>query len=90
MVDREGAPDLVNADAGGISFQDVHFGYGPGRAILKGLTFEASALHRRQIMLLCVTSLECETSGSTDPGVNRLRTRKSVHRLYLGGAVYCC
>ncbi|CAM9878675.1 unnamed protein product [Ascophyllum nodosum] len=40
VVDREGAPDLVNADAGGISFQDVHFGYGPGRAILKGLTFE--------------------------------------------------
>ncbi|CAN0013165.1 unnamed protein product, partial [Laminaria digitata] len=40
VTDSADAVELVNADAGGISFQDVHFGYGPDRAILKGLTFE--------------------------------------------------
>lgn len=42
VTDEEGATELVNAAAGGISFRDVRFGYGPDRAILKGLTFEAS------------------------------------------------
>ncbi|CAN0423958.1 unnamed protein product, partial [Scytosiphon promiscuus] len=31
---------LVDANVGGISFDDVRFGYGPDREILKGLTFE--------------------------------------------------
>lgn len=42
VADAKGAAELVNADVGGISFTDVRFGYGPDRAILKGLTFEAS------------------------------------------------
>lgn len=42
MADGEGATELVNADVGGISFNNVRFGYGPDRDILKGLTFEAS------------------------------------------------
>lgn len=40
MTDGEDVTDLVNAHSGGISFEDVRFGYSPDRQILKGLTFE--------------------------------------------------
>lgn len=42
VADNTGAAELVNADVGGISFEDVHFGYTPDRKILKGLTFEVT------------------------------------------------
>ncbi|MEF2071006.1 ABCB family ABC transporter ATP-binding protein/permease [Consotaella aegiceratis] len=39
VKDRPGAPDLMVAD-GAIRFDDVRFGYEPGREILKGISFE--------------------------------------------------
>lgn len=50
VKDTYGAPDLVNADAGGISFENVHFGYVPDRKILKGLTFEAREARSRDLL----------------------------------------
>lgn len=44
VTDREDAVELKNPATGGISFQDVHFGYGPDRQILKGLTFEVRTI----------------------------------------------
>ncbi|PKU21644.1 ABCB family ABC transporter ATP-binding protein/permease [Telmatospirillum siberiense] len=38
ISDAPGAPALVAAD-GGVVFEDVHFGYGPEREILKGVSF---------------------------------------------------
>lgn len=40
ITDSEGAVELVDAKGGGITFEDVHFGYVPERDILKGLTLE--------------------------------------------------
>jgi ABC-type transport system involved in Fe-S cluster assembly fused permease/ATPase subunit len=39
IVDQPGAPDLV-VRAGHIRFENVHFGYEPGREILKGIDLE--------------------------------------------------
>jgi len=39
VVDAPGAPDLKVA-AGHVRFEDVHFGYDPGREILKGIDLE--------------------------------------------------
>jgi ATP-binding cassette subfamily B protein len=39
VKDREGAPDLRVA-SGRVRFEDVHFGYEPGREILKGIGLE--------------------------------------------------
>ncbi len=38
IADAPGAPALVVAD-GGVAFEDVRFGYGPEREILKGISF---------------------------------------------------
>lgn len=59
VTDSEGAADLVNAHAGGISFHDVHFGYVPERAILKGLTFEASGVYRLRFFFCFCFSAFC-------------------------------
>ena len=42
VTDAEGAPDLVTT-GGTVAFRDVHFSYGPDRAILNGLSFEVPA-----------------------------------------------
>ncbi|MDE2018510.1 MAG: ABC transporter ATP-binding protein/permease, partial [Hyphomicrobiales bacterium] len=42
VVDRPGAPDL-DARAGAVRFEDVHFHYDPARPILRGVSFEAKA-----------------------------------------------
>jgi len=39
VVDAPGAPDL-QVEAGHVRFEDVHFGYEPGREILKGVDLE--------------------------------------------------
>jgi ATP-binding cassette subfamily B protein len=41
VEDRPGAPEL-KVRAGGLRFEDVHFGYEPDRAILKGISFEVA------------------------------------------------
>lgn len=55
VTDSADATELVDAQVGGISFRDVHFGYRSDRPILKGLTLEVIAcrccIRRAAIMI---------------------------------------
>ena len=44
VSDRPGAPDLEVRE-GKVEFDDVHFGYDPGREILKGVSFSVTSGH---------------------------------------------
>ena len=54
VADRPGAPalaaHLADGPAGSVVFDDVHFGYRPDRAILKGVSFTVPAGHKLAIV----------------------------------------